>query len=114
MVDWPSVVAGGEVMPNHKNTPTTRLDELVDLDQAQRYAVAAELRTVAETLAEVSDGNAASHVLGVLAHLLDPPSCTRKSGGRRRLKCLWACPENDGLLRQRRHVDQIRRVQPGP
>jgi hypothetical protein len=30
------------------------------------------LRGVAETLAEVPDAKTASHVLGVLAHLLDP------------------------------------------
>jgi hypothetical protein len=37
-----------------------------------RYEVATQLRTVAETFAEVPDGKATSHVLGVLAHLLDP------------------------------------------
>ncbi len=62
---------GGEAVSN-KKTPATLLDELVASDQAQRREVAKELRTVAETLAEVSDGKTTSHVLGVLAHLLDP------------------------------------------
>ena len=35
-------------------------------------ASGAGLRNVAETFAEVPDGKTASHVLGVLAHLLDP------------------------------------------
>jgi hypothetical protein len=34
--------------------------------------VAKELREVADTFAEVPDGKVTSHVLGVLAHLLDP------------------------------------------
>ena len=48
------------------------LDELAALDLVRRREVAAALRGVAETFAEVSDGKTASHVLGVLAHLLDP------------------------------------------
>jgi hypothetical protein len=47
------------------------LDELAALDPAQRRKVAKELRNLSETFAEVSDGKTASHVLGVLAHLLD-------------------------------------------
>jgi hypothetical protein len=50
----------------------TLLDDLAALDPAQRREVATELRKVAETLAEVSDGKTAAYVLGVLAHLLDP------------------------------------------
>ena len=38
----------------------------------QRREVAKELREVADTFAEVPDGKMTSHVLGVLAHLLDP------------------------------------------
>ena len=34
--------------------------------------VAKALRKVAETFAELSDGKTVSHVLGLLAHLLDP------------------------------------------
>ena len=52
--------------------PATLLDELVALDREQRCEVAGELRKVAETLAAVPDGKTSSHVLGVLAHLLDP------------------------------------------
>ncbi|MGA9677507.1 MAG: hypothetical protein WBR28_20450 [Mycobacterium sp.] len=59
-------------MADPEKTPATLLDELVALDRAQRCEVATELRKVAETLAEVPDGKRASHVLGVLAHLLDP------------------------------------------
>jgi hypothetical protein len=47
------------------------LDELAALDPAQRRKVAKELRNLSETFAEVPDGKTASHVLGVLAHLLD-------------------------------------------
>ena len=52
--------------------PAMRLDELTALDPAQRREVAKALRKVAETFAEVPDGKTTSHVLGVLAHLLDP------------------------------------------
>jgi hypothetical protein len=51
----------------------TLVDELAAFDLAQRRELAAALRDVAETFAEVSDGKIASHALGVLAHLLDPP-----------------------------------------
>ena len=44
-----------------------------DLDPEERREVATIVRGLSETLAEVSDGKAASQVLGVLAHLLDPP-----------------------------------------
>ena len=48
------------------------LDDLAALDSARRRELAAALRSVAETLAEVRDGMTASQVVGVLAHLLDP------------------------------------------
>jgi hypothetical protein len=48
------------------------LDTLASLSPAQRHKVAAELRQLSETFAEVPDGKTTSHVLGVLAHLLDP------------------------------------------
>lgn len=48
------------------------LAELAALDQPQRREVAKELRKVSETFAEVPDGQTASRVQGVLAHLLDP------------------------------------------
>ncbi len=58
-------------MPDSKKT-AVMLDELAALDPAQRRQVAKELRQVSETFADVSDGKTTSHVLGVLAHLLDP------------------------------------------
>jgi hypothetical protein len=48
------------------------LNELAALNLARRRELAAALSGVAETLAEVPDGKTTSHVLGVLAHLLDP------------------------------------------
>ncbi len=59
-------------MADTAKTAAMLLDELAALDPAQRREVAKELRKVAETFAEVPDGKTASHVLGVLAHLLDP------------------------------------------
>ena len=59
------------IMSDNELSPTMLLDELATLDPAQRRVVAEELRKVADTFAEVSDGKTASHVLGVLAHLLD-------------------------------------------
>jgi hypothetical protein len=53
-------------------SPTDLLDQLADLDPQERREVAVIVRGLSETLAEVSDGKTASHVLGVLAHLLDP------------------------------------------
>ncbi len=53
--------------------PADLLDTLAALDPAQRRELATTLRRVADNLAEVPDGKTASHVLGVLAHLLDPP-----------------------------------------
>jgi hypothetical protein len=50
----------------------TLLDQLANLDPQERRAVAAIVRRLSENLAEVPDGKTASHVLGVVAHLLDP------------------------------------------
>ncbi len=66
------LVGGGAVADTHK-TSTMLLDELAALDPKRRRELAMAVRGVAETLAEVSDGKTASHVLGVLARLLDPP-----------------------------------------
>ena len=49
----------------------TLLGTLASLDPEERREVAAILRQVSETFAEVPDGKATSHVFGVLAHLLD-------------------------------------------
>jgi len=46
--------------PEHVS-PATLLDQLGTI-----------VRSLSETLAEVPDGKTTSHVLGVLAHLLDP------------------------------------------
>jgi hypothetical protein len=67
------MLAGGEAVSDNKKTPATLLDELATLDLAHRRELATALRGVAETFDEVPDGRTASHVLGVLARLLDPP-----------------------------------------
>ena len=68
----PGVVrARSEPVPDNDKTRAL-LDELAALGPAQRRKVAAELRKLSETFAEVPDGKTASHVLGVLACLLDP------------------------------------------
>ena len=54
-------------------SPTTLLEQLANLDPQERREVATIVRGLSETLAEVPDGKTTSHVLGVLAHLLDPP-----------------------------------------
>lgn len=54
------------------NSSAPLLDELVSLRPQERRQLAATLRRLSETFAEVSDGTTPSHVLGVLAHLLDP------------------------------------------
>jgi recombinational DNA repair ATPase RecF len=59
-------------MADTEKTPAMLLDELSALDPARRRELAAALRSVAETLAEVRDSKTASHTVGVLAHLLDP------------------------------------------
>ena len=53
-------------------SPTNLLDQLASLAPQERREVATIVRGLSETLAEVQDGKTASHVLGVLAHLLDP------------------------------------------
>ena len=53
-------------------SPATVLDQLASLDPPERREVATIVRSLSETLAEVPDGKTTSHVLGVLAHLLDP------------------------------------------
>jgi len=58
-------------MADTEETSTMLLDELAALNPKRRRELAAALRDVAETLAKVSDGKTTSHVLGVLAHLLD-------------------------------------------
>jgi len=65
------VQAGSGAVPDNYKTAEL-LDELAALNPAQRRKVATELRQLSETFAEVSDGKTTSHVLGVLAHLLDP------------------------------------------
>ena len=47
------------------------LDQLAALDPRQRRELARIVRGLSATLAEVPDGKTTSHVLGVLAHLLD-------------------------------------------
>lgn len=53
-------------------SPTTLLDKWAALDLQACSALATTLRQVSETFAEVPDGKTGSHVLGVLAQLLDP------------------------------------------
>jgi len=53
-------------------SPTNMLDQLADLDPQERREVASVVRGLSRTFAELPDGKTASHVLGVLAHLLDP------------------------------------------
>ena len=60
-------------MSDKEMSSATLLDELTALEPQARHQLVTTLRQVSETLAEVSDGKTASHVLGVLAHLLDPP-----------------------------------------
>ncbi len=50
----------------------TLLDQLAMLDPRERREVATIVRGLCETLAAVPDAKTTSHVLGVLAHLLDP------------------------------------------
>ena len=53
-------------------SPATLLDELASLDLQERRKAATIVRGLSQTFAEVPDGKTASHVLGVLARLLDP------------------------------------------
>jgi hypothetical protein len=57
--------------PEHVS-PATLLDQLASLEPPERRNVATIVRSLSETLAEVPAGKTTSHVLGVLAHLLDP------------------------------------------
>jgi hypothetical protein len=59
-------------MADSKNSGVRLLDELAAIDPPQRDQLANELRKVAETFSEVPDGRQAAHVLGLLAHLIDP------------------------------------------
>ena len=52
-------------------SPAALLDQLASLDPQERREVAAIVRRLSETFAEVPNGKTASRVLGVLAHLLD-------------------------------------------
>jgi hypothetical protein len=58
-------------MSNKETSPATLLDELASLDPQTRRELAIALRRVSRTFAEVLDGKTTSHVLGVLARLLD-------------------------------------------
>ena len=58
-------------MVNTNSSPPL-LDELVSLRPQERRQLAATLRRMSETFADVPDGKTTTHVLGVLAHLLDP------------------------------------------
>ena len=57
--------------PEHVS-PATLLDQLASLEPPERRNVATIVRSLSENLAEVPAGKTTSHVLGVLAHLLDP------------------------------------------
>jgi len=59
------------VADTEESSPATLLDQLASLDPQERREVAAIVRGLSQTFAGVPDGKAASHVLGVLAHLLD-------------------------------------------
>jgi hypothetical protein len=59
-------------MADPEASAATLVDELAALDQQARSELAATLRRVSDALAEVPDGKTTIHVLGVLAHLLDP------------------------------------------
>jgi hypothetical protein len=61
------------VADTEEPSPANLLDQLANLDPQEQRDVAAIVRRLSETFAEVPDGKTASHVLGVLAHLLDPP-----------------------------------------
>ena len=57
---------------NPAASTATLLDQLAGVDPQGRGELAATLHQVSETFAEVPDGKTTLHVLGVLAHLLDP------------------------------------------
>ena len=54
-------------MADNKKTPAVLLDDLAALDPTRRRTVAKELRKVAETFAEVSDGRNTAYTLRLLA-----------------------------------------------
>jgi len=68
------MLVGGGALADTNNTSTMLVDELAALDPAHRRELAAALRSVAETLVEVRDGQTTAGVLGVLARLLEPSS----------------------------------------
>jgi hypothetical protein len=59
-------------MVNTNSSPPL-LYEIASLDPQARRKLATSLRQVSETFAEVPGGKTTAHVLGLLAHLLDPP-----------------------------------------
>jgi len=59
-------------MAGSEMSSATLVNEMARLDLQERSELAAALRQVSETFAEVADGKTTSHVLGVLALLLDP------------------------------------------
>ena len=75
MLAWvsESTDTGRESWPNTEEaSPAALLDRLASLEPQERREVATIIRSLSETLAEVPDSKTTSHVLGVLAHLLDP------------------------------------------
>jgi hypothetical protein len=67
-----STDAGGIMIDMEEASPSNLLDRLADLNLQERREVATVVRGLSRTFAEVPDGKTTSHVLGVLAHLLDP------------------------------------------
>ena len=59
-------------MSNTEMSQPTLLEELAGLPPQERRQLTATLRRVSETFTALPDGKTTSHVLGVLAHLLDP------------------------------------------
>ena len=59
-------------MSDTETSPVALLDGLAGLNPEARRELATTLRQVSASFDEVSDGKMTSHVLGVLAHLLDP------------------------------------------
>ena len=58
-------------MANPEVSTATLLDKLASVDPQVRSELAATLRQVSNTFAEVPDGKTASYVLSIFAHLLD-------------------------------------------
>ena len=63
---------GGIMVDTQGPSSTTLLDQLANLDPEARRELPTNLRQVSATFREVPDGKTTSHVLGVLARLLDP------------------------------------------